>query len=30
MRTQIEIALNPGYLLKSNFEKAYESSREIE
>jgi four helix bundle protein len=30
MQTQIEIALNLGYLLKSNFEKAYESSREIE
>jgi len=30
LQTQIEIALNLGYLSKSNFEKAYESSREVE
>ncbi len=30
IQTQIEIALNLGYLSKDKFEKVYESSREIE
>jgi len=30
MQTQVEIALNLGYLAKENFKEVYESSREIE